>query len=379
MPSNLKSDVLLPPAAADFGSEAGTPKTEENSTVSFRGSSSHSNDESAVEIAVTIENSARIQTLRGLACLLLIAFHAIGHNETSGLRVAADSGYRLFTNIFIHLRMPLFAFLSGFLYACRPIRRGQVGVFLQKKTRRLLIPLLAASTIHFVLQRLNPSTHDKIAWHDIWRIYVSPYDHFWFLQALILLFAGTVLLDSARFIDSFGRFMMVFVLSLLVHLVIVSPYNVFSINGAVYLLPFFLAGIGIRRFRDELCSQIVRYGALAIFGVTMTAYVFLCLTGGDLPGRGTAWGTTIGLSGCVALLNVMPRIRWMAWVGGFSFTIYLYHGMLVTGTRVLLGSFGIASLSIHIAAGIFAGIAGAIFLEIMLRDQPSMRRVLLGH
>jgi uncharacterized membrane protein len=68
--------------------------------------------------------SARVQTLRGLACLLLVAFHTVGSTAASGLHVPDDSRYREFTNLFVHLRMPLFTFLSGLVYAYRPLRSG---------------------------------------------------------------------------------------------------------------------------------------------------------------------------------------------------------------------------------------------------------------
>src|SRR6185437_1975062 len=71
-----------------------------------------------------VVESGRVQTMRGLACLLLVAFHAIGSTGASGLHVADDSAYRLFTNLFVHVRMPVFTFLSGLVYAWRPLRAG---------------------------------------------------------------------------------------------------------------------------------------------------------------------------------------------------------------------------------------------------------------
>src|SRR6185295_5386420 len=68
--------------------------------------------------------SQRLQTLRGVACLLLVAFHAIGNHPTSGLHVADDSSFRFFANLFQYVRMPLFTFLSGFVYAYRPVLPG---------------------------------------------------------------------------------------------------------------------------------------------------------------------------------------------------------------------------------------------------------------
>ena len=85
----------------------------------------------------------RVETLRGLACVLLVAFHVIGSHASSGLHVGEDSIYRQFANLFMHLRMPLFTFLSGFVYAYRPVTQAQTGAFAEKKLIRLLLPLLA--------------------------------------------------------------------------------------------------------------------------------------------------------------------------------------------------------------------------------------------
>src|SRR3954467_4199218 len=95
--------------------------------------------------------SARVQTLRGVACLLLVAFHAIGSSSASGLHVPDSSVYREFTNLFVHIRMPLFTFLSGLVYAYRPVRAGYELDFSAKKLRRLGVPLIVASTTLYYL------------------------------------------------------------------------------------------------------------------------------------------------------------------------------------------------------------------------------------
>src|SRR5678815_1036900 len=66
----------------------------------------------------TAAASRHIQSLRGLACLLLVALHVIGGEATIGMQVDDDSVYRLFGKLMFHIRMPLFAFLSGYVYAC---------------------------------------------------------------------------------------------------------------------------------------------------------------------------------------------------------------------------------------------------------------------
>ncbi|MBK6454153.1 MAG: acyltransferase family protein [Proteobacteria bacterium] len=72
-------------------------------------------------------DSERVQALRGFACILLVAFHVIGAHSDSGMVVADDSWWRTFSNIFTPLRMPLFTFLSGFVYGYGPSGRIRSG------------------------------------------------------------------------------------------------------------------------------------------------------------------------------------------------------------------------------------------------------------
>ena len=161
--------------------------------------------------------SARVQTLRGLACLLLVAFHTVGATAASGLHVPDVSGYREFTNLFVHVRMPLFTFLSGLVYAYRPLRPGQALQFSGKKLRRLGVPLVVASTLlyglHFAMHHQVPPLS------RMWSIYVFPYWHLWFVQALLLVFAALIVLESLGALSTFRRFVVVFALSLVALLV----------------------------------------------------------------------------------------------------------------------------------------------------------------
>src|SRR3569833_839663 len=126
-----------------------------NETVGDSASSARSDIQESSRTWLANE-SLRVQTLRGLACLLLVAFHVIGSHATSGLRVDADSAYRQFANLFMHLRMPLFTFLSGFVYAYRPAALGYAGTFAGKKFRQILLPLLCVSTLYFLLTLVVP-------------------------------------------------------------------------------------------------------------------------------------------------------------------------------------------------------------------------------
>jgi peptidoglycan/LPS O-acetylase OafA/YrhL len=79
-----------------------------------------------------------INTLRGLACILLVAYHVIGGTPEQGLHIA--SGFlRVGNDVLAYIRMPLFTFLSGYIYSLKPIGNYSSSLFLKSKARRLLI------------------------------------------------------------------------------------------------------------------------------------------------------------------------------------------------------------------------------------------------
>ena len=194
--------------------------------------------------------STRVQTLRGLACLLLVAFHTVGASANSGLHVRDDSWYREFTNLFVHIRMPLFTFLSGFVYAYRPLRSGQALRFSARKVRRLGVPFVVASTVlyglHFALHHEVPPPS------RMWTVYVFPFWHMWFVQSLLVVFAALVVLESLGGCR-LQAIHMVFMLSLVLFLYgPLEGLTVLGLHHATYLLPFFLWGLGVHRYRDKL-------------------------------------------------------------------------------------------------------------------------------
>src|SRR5580765_5491876 len=140
------------------------------------------------------EVSERIQSARGLACILLVSFHVIGNEPTTGLHVPQDSGLNFFAHLFSYIRMPLFSFLSGFVYAYRPVRESQGLQLAASKLRRLMIPMITAVTATYVLTLLHERHSAEIpssfgaALGQLLPLYIYPYKHFWFLQALFLVF-----------------------------------------------------------------------------------------------------------------------------------------------------------------------------------------------
>lgn len=323
--------------------------------------------------------SAQVETLRGLACLLLVAFHVIGNDASMGLHVADDSGWRAFANSLIHLRMPLFTFLSGFVYAYRPATPGTAGEFARRKLWRLYVPLVVVSTLYFAVESVAPGVNTRPALADLPAIYVTSYAHFWFLQAILVIFALVALLERWAVLATLRGWALVFAASVLLFQSGLVKTDVFSLGRAVYLLPYFLLGLAANRHADALRHPALRAAAATAFALTMTLHV-LASTGewGQLADRRTWFATLLSASALLTLLYHTPPARWLEWIGGYSFTIYLYHVFFTAGARAALHGAGVAALPVHVALGVAAGVAGPIALEIVLRRSGVARRVLLG-
>lgn len=325
--------------------------------------------------------STRVQTLRGLACLLLVAFHTVGASANSGLHVRDDSWYREFTNLFVHIRMPLFTFLSGFVYAYRPLRSGQALRFSARKARRLGVPFVVASTVlyglHFALHHEVPPPS------RMWTVYVFPFWHMWFVQSLLVVFGALVVLESLGALSTFKRFMMVFTLSLVLFLYgPAGGHSVLGLYNATYLLPFFLWGLGVHRYREKLQTRRALIASVVCFIVSQGFHSYIVLTRAlppiDSIAIRSAWSLLIGMSTGLCALQLLPRVRLMERIGGSSYPIYLYHPIFVTGVVTAAGALlTLPTILLFVVAGA-AGIVGPILMRLAARRIPLGQLLLEG-
>ena len=116
-----------------------------------------------------------IETLRGLAIILMVAGHVIGDAPTNGMRASDTSGFHHAYYSLKFFRLPLFTVISGFVYALRPVVSGRSLIFLRGKARRILLPMAAVGTLEFFLRLIVPGTNSSVELSQIWRIYVYPF------------------------------------------------------------------------------------------------------------------------------------------------------------------------------------------------------------
>jgi glucan biosynthesis protein C len=325
------------------------------------------------------QRNAHIETLRGLAVLMLVAYHVVGPTAATGLRVEDGHFLRWLDETLEFVRMPLFTFISGYVYALRPADLGSLRPFLRGKIRRLMIPLWVVGGAFFVLQAVMPNVNTHVRIEDIWRVPFFPFAHYWYLQALLLVFALVAALDALRVLQRPLGFTLVFVSATALVIARVVNTFFFSIDGAVYLLPFFLWGLGVSRFKSVLLSDRAMRVLVPIAVVTV---VLRQLALHHVVSIEVERHDTLPIIAGFAATVVLVRIAWsnrhLAQLGRYSYGIYLLHVFVTAASRLALQRVGVHSLAALFIGGLLCGVGGPIILEEALDRSPLARMAIFG-
>lgn len=313
----------------------------------------------------------QIDTLRGIACILLVAYHVIGNTPESGLKISSGI-YRDINDLLAYVRMPLFTFLSGIVYSYRPFTTGALH-FISSKARRLLLPMLCVGTLFAVMQSSVPGANGTIT--NWTMIHIYPVAHFWFVEAIFLIFLIVVLLEKLKAIENPIGFSIVFFAAVLTYL---SNFGtpIFSISGAIYLFPFFLGGMFFQRYRYiETLSVTVGLLMLSVAIFTLILIFFDLLP----PGKNRSFiSLIIGLLFCIALLSLNFRVSKLAIIGSYSYSIFIYHVFFTASSRIALTKLGVFETNMLFIVCLFLGVFGPILTEQLLRGTNITRLLFLG-
>jgi glucans biosynthesis protein C len=321
-----------------------------------------------------------VETLRGIAIIMMVAGHVIGTNTQNGLGVEDDSAWRYFYRSFEYLRMPLFTGISGFVYSLRPIGDFKVMGFLKGKARRLLLPMISVGTLNFIIQYFVPGTNTNNELSQIWRIYFFPYGHFWFLQAIFLIFIIIALVDHFKLISTKEKWFFVFLLATIARCF--RSYfqgDFFSFSHFLNLLPFFLLGCGIQRFRELFTAKKNLTIILVLFIISVIIQQYTLSEGKtfDYP-EYIILSFFVASSGIPLLFYIRKNISFLSKLGNFAFSIYLFHVFGSAGTRIILTKIGIMNNSILFTVGLVFGLGVPVILEIIIEKSNVLRLIFLG-
>lgn len=322
-----------------------------------------------------------LETLRGLACFLLVLNHLIGMPVIAGLRLPEGNSYFLFNTMLENVRMPLFAFLSGIIFSFRGIIPSQFNMLMRGKFFRLIVPLITLGPLYLIIQANAPGVNQKV---DVgsYLYYVSVLweskFHFWFLQAMFLIF---LLYGLISFFKLSVRKAYILLLLVGIMLTLSMPQNItfLSLSGFFFLLPYFALGtlLGAWEAHDEKLNPTL-LGVLAFLFIGLLIFKYICIKEGSPFIRTSIFGLLIGFVGCSLFYFTKIKSKVLVYIGSFSFTIYLYHLYFLVLSRMVLNYLGIQNTTISVLTGLVLGLFGPVLVDYFLSKSKLTSMLFLG-
>ncbi len=212
-------------------------------------------------------------------------------------------------------------------------------------------------------------------------IYLFPYGQFWFLQALFIIFMAVTILEKFEVTTDFKRWSFSFLSAVILLMTVNATYQLklFNLNGCLYLFPFFLLGMGLQRFSDKILIKPVLPLLLAVFilGLILQQLNWFELVALERQRHGLL-SVVVGVTGICLVFYLKRSVTWLAKIGYFSYSIYLFHIFGTAGSRILLRIMGLENTLLLFLGGVFAGVGLSIFVEFILLNNALTRRVFLG-
>jgi peptidoglycan/LPS O-acetylase OafA/YrhL len=313
-----------------------------------------------------------IDSVRGLACLLIVALHMVGDNATNGLHLPMTSGWHYAMESIEFLRIPLFTALSGYLYAGQRVTVRKLPTFWLKKVRRLVVPLVFLTLVTWLL---HFKLHDDLT--SLPTALLFEYGHLWYLQSLLILFTAISVADA--FLRPNTTALVVTGLAAIMTAQSgITITTFFGTAGATYLAPYFLFGIILRERPEWLRNP--------QSGILSLGIIVVVLLSQQLGMLGFTDGVTLlqlpaavaGMAGVVFLLQRFPQNVLLARIGRYSYTIYLWHVLAGATMRAALQKAGMASVPTLFVISLTAGVAVPIALYVVARRIPLLSVAVTG-
>lgn len=309
---------------------------------------------------------------------MLVFYHVIGP-VGGGLKVDDGSVYRILTDALVDIRMPLFTFISGFIYSLQVTRYRPFVPFMRGKVRRLFFPLIFVGIPISMIQALAPGVNKEITPIDALLSVIWPINHFWFLQAIFLIFLIVSALRTIEFFRSSKGEVIIFLFSSLIYLSHIYFTHFFSIDGAVYLFPFFMTGMLVQRYFSGHGDSLRLPSFICIIIIIFIQLYLARMDRDFIIDRRSIWALGVGVATCTVLYLSGMNSRVLAYIGGYSFPIYLFHTVFAVGVRVLISRFGGFPLIIYVLSEVIAGILFPILSTLVISRIPLLDLIMLGN
>ena len=319
-----------------------------------------------------------IYTAKGFGIILVLLFHY-------GPSIWWPEYYQIAGSIVYKFHMPLFMFLSGFLfYKERQIDISfwqNYKITLKKKTLRLLLPYISISFLYIVLKLSMQSffSYHPVNATSLLNIIIKPTSGvasiLWFIYALYIIFlffpiAKTILKNDILLI----------LLSSLLFFFEVTDY--FILNRLFRFFPIFVYGYMFRKYalfeKSNVLICIIISWLLFIVISIIDKNTFM-----GTPGIISMLGGISGSVGCIyvsILINKISLIKYFKKWGENSDKIYLMHQPIVWFIPVILhNKFQVSSdmLMIGVLFALFLGLLIPIYIYKIIISRSNLLSLLI--
>jgi fucose 4-O-acetylase-like acetyltransferase len=279
--------------------------------------------------------SDSIFVAKGIAIILVV----VGHYQPKH-----GPPYWYWLHDFIYtFHMPLFMFLSGFLFAASdPINSVlQYKNFIKNKAKRILVPFITLTIIIFILKFIGEMHYQllyPISYKSFFDIFLNPIDSFapilWFLYVLFEIFLIVPLIYFIVKKD-------IYALGCCFLLLFLPWSDLFMIGSLLFYLPIFIMGLVF--FRQTLLkSNQYELGlcCIVLFGLLLASKHYFH----EPDALNRIYRVVVGLLGSISAFFIARQIscnknklfKALKYVGIYSMGIYLLHTPIMNALRLFL-------------------------------------------
>lgn len=299
-----------------------------------------------------------IDWLKGICIVLIVLGHIIRGFISAGMFGEIDLSYIDYTIYSFH--MPLMFFLSGILYGQnREKNLKNWKRFILDKTIKLYIPYLIFSYIMFAFKFIfGGSINSAVSVKDVLLIPFKPFDIYWFLLALLIIFIIYSFLDYKNTNKK-----------VIIGISIISSIIAFFIEkyfpNLYYIRTmFYYVGLGFY-FYLGTCILNINITKNVLVPAFIT-YITLNVLSYNLQIQSLLVEMLLALSMIMILVicaqNLKKYPQCIKKLGQQSMVIYLLHTFFTAFSRIVLNKLNISNFIIQTIVGLILG----IFLPLMI-------------
>lgn len=270
-----------------------------------------------------------IAILRLLAITIVVFFHGYGmtyaHHLSEATTTTYHTAYQWFNQFYpINIGMPLFVFISGFLFGGSRIANEKFSTFIKNKASRILLPF-------FIFMVFFMLTTNSFAWNQF---YKWTYWHLWFLPMLFWCFILCYFLNPLIRSKSPYKYLPVLLISFAISWFPRFVPNILGLSGVSVWACWFFIGSWFNKNEHKILRTKQLKWLYLIIGTTI--YLILSILYPLEYDNTSIPGTLASLSAIMALWSFCNLIPWKNFkftdfllsLSACSFGVYIFHNWI---------------------------------------------------